>query len=133
MGLFAPIPFWIMHKYIFPRAKLDYFNTAIIAATIAALSQGTHSGYLMHYAFGFFSQFYLRKYRPNWFIKYNYILSAGLDGGASIINFLLTFTVFGGGGLVIPFPKYWGNNHQRGNFDYCMRDPAMGRGASKPR
>lgn len=29
---------------------------------------------------GFFSQFYLRKYKADWFIKYNYIVSAGMDG-----------------------------------------------------
>jgi hypothetical protein len=61
------------------------------------------------------------------FIKYNYILSAGMDGGAQVIAFLLTFTVLGGGGKNIPFPKYWGNNHQHGNYDYCMRDPGLGK------
>jgi hypothetical protein len=67
----------------------------------------------------------MRRYRTNWFIKYNYILSAGMDGGAQVIGFLLTFTVFGAGGKVVPFPPYWGNNHQKGNYDYCMRDPGL--------
>jgi hypothetical protein len=92
-----------------------------------ALSHGTHSALFLHYAIGIVSQFYLRKYRPNWFIKYNYIMSAGLDGGAQLISFILTFTVLGAGGKAIPFPPYWGNNYQKGNYDYCMRDPAMGK------
>jgi hypothetical protein len=125
IGCCAPVPFWILHK-IFPKAGLGYWNTAIICAALAALSHGTHSAFLMYYSIGFFAQFYLRNYRPNWFVKYNYILSAGMDGGTSVINFLLTFTVFGAGGKSVPFPPYWGNNHQRGNYDYCMRDPAMG-------
>jgi hypothetical protein len=50
-----------------------------------------------------------------------------MDGGAQVIAFLLTFTVLGGGGKNVPFPKYWGNNHQHGNYDYCMRDPGLGR------
>jgi hypothetical protein len=117
---------WFIHK-AFPKLGIDYWNTAIMAAAMGILSHGTHSALLFHYMLGFFSQFYLRKYKTNWFIKYNYIVSAGLDGGAAVIAFLLTFTVFGAGGKVVPFPPYWGNNFQKGNYDYCMRDPGMGK------
>jgi hypothetical protein len=65
------------------------------------------------------------------FIKYNYILSAGMDGGAAVIAFLLTFSVFGAGGKVVPFPPWAGNNWQRGNYDFCMRDPGLGGGKRK--
>jgi hypothetical protein len=106
IGLAAPFPLWFAHKAM-PKLHLDYWNTAIITAAMGALSHGTHSAFLFHYLVGFFSQLYLRKYRTNWFIKYNYILSAGMDGGSAVINFILTFTVFGAGGKVVPFPPYW--------------------------
>jgi hypothetical protein len=109
------------------KLRLDYLNTAIIASAMGILDHGTHSALLGHYLIGFISQLYLRRYRTNWFIKYNYILSAGMDGGSALINFILTFTVFGAGGKVVPFPKYWGNNWERGNYDYCLRDPGLGR------
>lgn len=51
-----------------------------------------------------------------------------MDGGAQVLNFILTFTVFGAGGKVVNFPKYWGNNYQKGNYDYCMKDPGLGNG-----
>jgi hypothetical protein len=73
----------------------------VLTHSVGVLSHGTHSALFLHYVTGFVSQFYLRKYRPNWFIKYNYIMSAGLDGGAQVINFILTFTVFGAGGRVV--------------------------------
>jgi hypothetical protein len=73
---------------------------------------------------GFASQWFVRKYRPSTFIKYNYILSAAMDGGTQVLVFILTFAVFGGGGKSVPFPPYWGNNKQKGNYDYCMVDPA---------
>ena len=126
IGLGAPVPFWILHRY-FPKLRFDYWNTAIICGHMNLLSHGTHSSFLFHYITGIVSQFWLRVYRTNWFIKYNYILSAGMDGGAQVIGFILTFTVFGAGGKVVPFPPYWGNNHQKGNYDYCMRDPALGK------
>jgi OPT oligopeptide transporter protein len=109
-----------------PKFRWNYWNSAIIMGHAGLLSNGTHSSFLFHYLTGFISQFYLRKYRTNWFIKYNYILSAGMDGGAQIIVFILTFAVFGAGGSAIPFPPYWGNNYQKGNYDYCMRDPGLG-------
>jgi hypothetical protein len=58
------------------------------------------------FVIGAFSQFYLRKYRPNWFIKYNYILSAAMDGGTQVLVFILSFAVFGAGGKEIKFPAY---------------------------
>jgi hypothetical protein len=127
LGLAIPLPFWLIHKYVSPKLRLDYFNTAIIASAMGILEHGTHSALLGHYLIGFFSQFYLRKYRTNWFVKYNYILSAGMDGGVALISFILTFTVFGAAGNTVPFPKYWGNNWERGNYDYCMRDPGVGK------
>jgi hypothetical protein len=38
--------------------------------------------------------------------------------------FILTFTVLGGAGAPVPFFKYWGNN-LGGNFDLCMKNPAL--------
>jgi hypothetical protein len=34
--------------------------------------------------------------------------------------------VLGAGGIVVEFPKYFGNNFHKGNLDYCMKDPGMG-------
>ncbi|KAF2664769.1 OPT superfamily oligopeptide transporter [Microthyrium microscopicum] len=130
IGIFAPVPFWVAHQFL-PKLRLDYWNTAIIGGYMYHLTQGTHSGILFHFVSGFISQFWLRKYKTNWFIKYNYIMSAGIDGGAQVINFILTFAVFGAGGKVVPFPPYWGNNHEKGNYDYCLRDPALGSGKHK--
>jgi hypothetical protein len=126
LGIVAPLPPWLAHKY-FPRLRFDYITIPIVCGGMNLLSHGTHSGFFFHYLTGFISQFWLRRYRTRWFLKYNYILSAGMDGGTQIINFLLTFTVFGAGGKVIDFPKYWANN-AGGNLDYCMRDPGLEKG-----
>lgn len=65
---------------------------------------GINSAITMFFALGFFAQFYLRRYRPEFFIKYNYIVSAALDGGTQVMVFILTFAVFGGSGTARPFP-----------------------------
>ena len=81
--------------------------------------------YIQFYAIGFFAQFYLRRYHPTVFVKYNYLVSAALDGGASVIVFILSFAVFGAAGNTVNFPAYWGNNLS-GNFDLCMYLEAEG-------
>lgn len=64
---------------------MDYWNTAIITYYIGYLFVGINSSILVYFIIGFISQLYLRKYRPNWFIKYNYVLSAAMDGGTQVL------------------------------------------------
>jgi OPT family oligopeptide transporter len=147
IGFALPVPFWIGHKF-FPKLRMDYLNTAVISSFIGLLNVGINSVTLAWFIVGAFSQFYLRRYRPNWFIKYNYILSAALDGGTQVIVFILSFAVFGGSGAEVSlhclhrylkdtdrgvqhkFPAYWGNNFQNGYYDFCMKDPALGKGSN---
>lgn len=126
LGFFVPLPLYFLHRRL-PHWRLDFLNTAVIAYNVGTLSVGINSSPLMFFISGFASQYYLRKYRPVWFKKYNYILSAGLDGGCQVMVFLLTFAFMGGAGKVVKFPSYWGNNAD-GNFDMCMKNPALGSG-----
>lgn len=88
IGFFVPLPTYILHR-LFPRMGWNYWNLAIISWYIGWLCVGINSSVLPFFVVGFFSQFYLRKYRADWFIKYNYILSAGLDGEFIYLLFLL--------------------------------------------
>lgn len=67
---------------------------------------------------GFFSQYYLRNYRPHIFKEYMYLVTGAFDGGSLFVLFILSFAVFGAGGRTIPFPEWWGNNVS-GNLDLC--------------
>ncbi|TID15601.1 OPT superfamily oligopeptide transporter [Venturia nashicola] len=123
IGFVIPLPFYLAHKK-WSKAGYDYWNFAIITYYIGFLCVGINSSILSFFAIGFFTQFYLRRYKADWFIKYNYLLSAAMDGGTQVLVFILTFAVFGGGGKEVKFPPYWGNNFQKGNYDYCQRNPA---------
>ena len=90
---------------------------------------GVNASVLSYFVIGFIAQFYLRRYKPNLFVKYNYLVSAALDGGTQVIVFILSFAVFGGGGKAHEFPRWGGNNGGVGNsrnVDYCMYNPANG-------
>jgi hypothetical protein len=67
---------------------------------------------------GFYTQFYLRNYRPRLFKDYSYLIAGAFDGASLTCLFILSFAVFGAGGPATPFPKWWGNNSD-GNYDLC--------------
>jgi hypothetical protein len=126
LGFVIPFPFWIGHKLLGPKWHLDYWNTPVLTNFIGLLNVGINSVTTAWFVGGWISQYYLRRYRANWFIKYNYILSAAMDGGTQVIVFILSFAVFGASGNEIKFPPYWGNNFQTGKYDYCMTTPGEG-------
>ncbi|KAH6603132.1 opt oligopeptide transporter [Trichoderma cornu-damae] len=67
---------------------------------------------------GFFTQFYLRNYRPRIFKDYSYLITGAFDGASLTVLFILSFAVFGAGGPSVPFPSWWGN-HIDGYYDFC--------------
>ncbi|EMD91812.1 hypothetical protein COCC4DRAFT_160685 [Bipolaris maydis ATCC 48331] len=67
---------------------------------------------------GFYTQFYLRNYRPRIFKDYSYLIAGAFDGASLTCLFILSFAVFGAGGPAVPMPAWWGNNVS-GNYDHC--------------
>ncbi|KAF8888454.1 OPT oligopeptide transporter protein-domain-containing protein [Gymnopilus junonius] len=89
-----------------------------------SMSVGVTSPVTSSVAVGLISQFWLRKYHPGWYRKYNYILGGTLDDGAQVMMFILSFAVFGASGVSHPFP-FWVGNPRRGNVDYCNGNGAL--------
>lgn len=118
IGLVAPLPFWIIHRY-WPRLRMDYYYTPIICAYIGCLCAGINSSALTYFMISFLCQWWLRTRYPRWFVKYNYLVGAALDGGTQVMVFILTFTVQGATGTSHLFPEWWGAN-QGGNYDRCL-------------
>jgi hypothetical protein len=118
LGFVAPLPFYLLHRK-FPKVGFNAINTAILLYFTSYLCVGINSSIMSYFAIGFASQYYVRKYHPNLFVKYNYLVSAALDGGTSVIVFIMSFALFGAAGNAVSFPTYWGNN-QSGNYDLCV-------------
>jgi hypothetical protein len=68
---------------------------------------------------GFFTQFYLRNYRPSIFKNYSYLVTGTFDGASLLVAFILTFAVFGVSGPAIPLPEWWGND-EGGDYDLVL-------------
>ncbi|RDW63662.1 hypothetical protein BP6252_11207 [Coleophoma cylindrospora] len=122
-GFLLPVPFYIMHK-IFPKQWIwSYLNMSIIFWYMGYLVVGSNSSVWIYFAIGYLGQWYFRTYRPQQFIKWNYLVSAGMDGGTQVMVFLLSFAVAGASGVARPFPQWWGNNIA-GNADRCAYNTA---------
>ncbi|KAG7452993.1 OPT oligopeptide transporter [Guyanagaster necrorhizus] len=123
IGLFCPIPFWLVHRYSKPGSTLakttKYINVPIITLYIGYLPYSVNGQWWSCFVIGFFSQWWLRKHRPGWFKKYNYLTSAALDGGSQVILFILSFAVFGASNKEVAFPYWWGNPEDL-SVDRCM-------------
>ncbi|KAF8877581.1 OPT oligopeptide transporter protein-domain-containing protein [Gymnopilus junonius] len=85
---------------------INFVFTPILVAELGFLSVGINSSIFSSFMLAIFSQYYLRKYRATWFRKYNFLMSAALDGGTSVMIFVYTFAVGGGSGTVRPFPTW---------------------------
>ncbi|KAI6006134.1 OPT oligopeptide transporter protein-domain-containing protein [Pisolithus albus] len=104
--------------------KIESVILPIIYMYSAWMSYGVNSVCTSSIIVGIVSQFWLRKYHPSWFRKYNYILGGALDGGAQVMIFILSFAVFGASGVPRPFPA-WAGNPAEGNVDYCNGNGAL--------
>ncbi|KAG1905878.1 OPT oligopeptide transporter protein-domain-containing protein [Suillus fuscotomentosus] len=118
IGLVAPLPFWIIHRY-WPRLRMDYYYIPIICYYIGALSAGINSSVVSYYIVSFLCQWWLRTRYPRWFVEYNYLVGAALDGGTQVMVFILSFAVQGATGKAHLIPEWWGAD-QRGNYDRCL-------------
>ncbi|KAF5349059.1 hypothetical protein D9757_012189 [Collybiopsis confluens] len=118
IGLVIPIPFWLLHRR-WPRAHFDSVITPMVCVQIGYYSGGINSSAFMTFLLCITSQYYVRRYHPRWFRKYNFLVSAALDGGTEVMVFVYSFAVGGAGGRVVDFPN-WALNPV-GNPDYCKR------------
>ena len=118
VGFIVPIPFYLCHRK-WPKVGFNNLNTTVILYYVGWLCLGITASVMAFFVIGFASQMYLRKGHPNLFLKYSYLVSAALDGGTSVIVFILSFALFGAAGNKVNFPIYWGNN-LNGNFDRCL-------------
>ncbi|KAF8841168.1 OPT superfamily oligopeptide transporter [Paxillus ammoniavirescens] len=120
-GFLAPFPFYLMH-HLFPKQWIwSYLNMPIVLTYLGWLPYSVNGMWWPGFLIGLFTQWWVRTRRPNWYKKYNYLTSAALDGGSSIVYFVLNFAVFGASGNAVNFPFWWGNPDPSViSVDYCM-------------
>jgi len=115
-GFLLPIPLFLLHLWK-PRFGFDKVNVSLFCSSIFGAISGVTSSRTVATLLAWYTQYYIRKYRFQWYQKYNYMLSAAFDGGTQFMMFILTLTLQGGTGLKVDMPTYFLN--PKGTRDYC--------------
>ena len=114
IGALLPIPFYIL-ACRYPASFWRYVNIPVCFAGLAQLPPATGINYSSWAAVGAFFQWFIRRRHFRWWLRFNYILSAGLDVGVSLGAVLVFFALqYPKGGLNL---DWWGNNVWINTFD----------------
>ncbi|RIB14300.1 oligopeptide transporter 6-like protein [Gigaspora rosea] len=107
IGIFLPIPFYLLHRK-FPKAKFNLVNIPLILFGMSYFPGAAANFLITALLVSFLSQFYAFRYKHTWWEKYNYVMSAAFDAGTQIMAIVL-FICFTGIAQV-QFPTWWGND-----------------------
>ncbi|GAV72029.1 OPT domain-containing protein [Cephalotus follicularis] len=92
-GVLGPILVWLLHK-AFPNQKwIPLINLPVLLGSTAAMPPATTVNFNCYIVIGILSNYFIFKYRKNWWQRYNYVLSAALDAGVAFMGVLLYFTL----------------------------------------
>ncbi|KAF7732482.1 hypothetical protein EC973_003227 [Apophysomyces ossiformis] len=121
IGFFLPLPTWLLHKR-FPTVGFDNVNIPMVITGLSFMPGGNSSYVTVSFVIMLFSQWYLKQRHRAWFVKHNYLISAALDSGTSLMAFFLAMAVEGGqSGKSYPFPTWFGNTDSQMK-DYCCAE-----------
>ena len=115
IGAVTPIPFFFLARK-YPRSLFRYVNIPVFWLGPTGMPPGTGINFTSWALVGFIFQFYLRRYRFMWWMRYNYILSLALDFGIALGAVVIFFTVvLPGGGQQL---NWWGNTVYLNTADF---------------
>ncbi|KAK4369682.1 hypothetical protein RND71_009157 [Anisodus tanguticus] len=110
IGALLPVPIWVLSK-IFPDKKwIALINIPVISYGFAGMPPATPTNIASWLITGMIFNYFVFKYRKEWWKKYNYVLSASLDAGTAFMGVLLFFALQNEGKNL----KWWGTD-----LDHC--------------
>ncbi|CAO2188002.1 unnamed protein product [Urochloa humidicola] len=105
VGLVAPVPAWVLQR-AYPRSRvLRAVNVPLIFAGASGLLPARAVNFVMWGLVGFLFNHVVYRRRRSWWMRYNYVLAAGLDAGVAFMG-VLTFVALGY--FDVYGPRWWG-------------------------
>lgn len=100
---------------LFPRSSIRFLSAPIIFGGLGEIPPATPLNYLTWGIVGYVFQKFLRYKKRGWWMRFNYITSAGLDSGLAICTIIIIAAL----NLTnTSAPKWWGNTVEAGTLDY---------------
>lgn len=115
VGLLAPfLTYWLQLK--FPKRWFGKLNAPVFFTGPGNIPPATGVNYAAFAVVGFTFNYAIKKRWRDWWIKYNYVLSAGLDSGVAVASVAIFLCVTYPGGRA----EWWGNNVWKNTLDYAQ-------------
>ncbi|KAF9282743.1 hypothetical protein BGZ88_010868 [Linnemannia elongata] len=114
IGFLLPIPFYFLKK-AYPNTWLDYVHIPVLLAATGMMPPAKPFQYTNWLALGFAFQFFARRYRSEWHLRFTYVMSAAFDSGVAFMG-LLSFFIFDI--RDVSMPNWWG----KPELPYCKLD-----------
>ncbi|KAF9318873.1 hypothetical protein BG003_010390 [Podila horticola] len=114
-GAILPIPFWLASRKWPNVGWLKLVHWPVLLAATSNMPPALPYFYTNGLALGFIFMFWARKYRYDWWSRFNYLTSAALDSGVAIAGLVIFFALQNN---KIDFPSWWGNPAD-GVLDHC--------------
>ncbi|KAA0065000.1 hypothetical protein IC582_006263 [Cucumis melo] len=103
-GAIAPLLVWIAHKMFPNKTWIRLIHMPVLLGATSMMPPASAVNFTSWLTCGFLFGYFLFRYKTEWWKRYNYILSGGLDAGTAFIT-ILVFLTLGSKGI-----DWWGNN-----------------------
>jgi OPT family oligopeptide transporter len=103
-GAIAPFLVWLAHKAFPGQTWIRQIHMPVLLGATAMMPPATAVNFTSWIIVAFISGYIIFKYRQDWWKRYNYVLSGGLDAGTAFMTILLFLTL---GSIQL---KWWGND-----------------------
>jgi hypothetical protein len=112
-----PIPFYFLSRR-YPRSFWRYVNIPIAMVAASSVPPANGINIMSWILVGFIFQWFMRRFHFRWWLRYNYLLSTGLDAGV-IIGLIVIFVSLQmpKGGISV---NWWGNSVWQNTADAQM-------------
>jgi OPT family oligopeptide transporter len=90
VGALLPIPFWLWTRKR-PNSIVQWLNIPVLLTGVMFIPPATGINYSSWFVVGFIFQFVIRRRNFTWWSKFNYITSAALDSGTSLLLLIRTW------------------------------------------
>lgn len=121
-GALAPVLVWVASK-IFPGQKwIKLINIPLVLSATGMMPPASAVNYTSWLIIGFISGFVAYRYKREWWKRYNYVLSAGLEAGAAFMAVLIFFALQYSKEIRL---AWWGNDPDGCPLASCPTHPGI--------
>jgi OPT family oligopeptide transporter len=91
IGAIGPVLVWLLHKAFPKQSWIPLINLPVLLGATGMMPPATPLNYTSWIIVGTIFNYFVFRYRKQWWQRYNYILSAALDAGVAFMGVLLYF------------------------------------------